>query len=196
MIANLSSLLSSKQTGPLCGGQTAQTRRLSTIPSRTTLPGRPSAVVPTPSLSLLLLLRDLHDIDTNSIKAHALKQILRIAIDVQLSALRILREVQGRNFWHVLIFSLALFFLQLEGNTTDGTTLDTLHQMGGVAGDLWGKNEVNFTSGLDRCGRVEVGERRSGGAQGLTLLRRRFEAMIAISSQMRLLVSKSRVSFG
>jgi hypothetical protein len=48
----------------------------------------------------------------------------------------ILREVEGRNFGDVLILSLTLLFLKLEGDTTDRTPLDTLHQMCGVTGNL------------------------------------------------------------
>ena len=43
-----------------------------------------------------------------------------------------------------MIFSLSLLFLQLEGDTSDGTTLDTFHEMGCVTGDL--ERQVNFCS--------------------------------------------------
>jgi hypothetical protein len=45
-----------------------------------------------------------------------------------------------------LILALTLLFLELEGDTADGTTLDTLHQMCGVSGDL-----VPETLGGDDC---------------------------------------------
>ena len=51
-------------------------------------------------------------------------------------ALRILCKVQRRYLWHVLILPLTLLFLQFEGDTTDGASLDTLHQVGRVAGNL------------------------------------------------------------
>lgn len=44
--------------------------------------------------------------------------------------------VEGRNLGNVLILPLTLLLLELERNTTDGTALDTLHQMGREAGDL------------------------------------------------------------
>ncbi len=36
----------------------------------------------------------------------------------------------------VLHLSLSFFFLQLEGNTSDGAELDSSHKSGGVPGDL------------------------------------------------------------
>jgi hypothetical protein len=109
---------------------------LGIVASCTTLPRRPPTISPTSSLGLLLLLRDLHDIDTDRIEAHALEKVLGVAVDVQLSTLRVLREVQGRDLGHVLIFSFTLLFLQFEGNSTHGAALDALHEMGGVAGNL------------------------------------------------------------
>lgn len=38
-----------------------------------------------------------------------------------------------------MILALTLLFLELEGDTADGTTLDTLHQVSGVTGDLVAK---------------------------------------------------------
>lgn len=39
----------------------------------------------------------------------------------------------------VVVLALALLLLQLEGDTADGALLDTLHQVGGEAGDLVAK---------------------------------------------------------
>ena len=64
--------------------------------------------------------------------------------------------------------------------------------MGGVAGDLIRGFVVLGAVWSGSGGCVEEG----GEWSKLTLLRRRFEAIIAISSQIRLLVSKSRVSLG
>lgn len=64
----------------------------------------------------------------------ALEKILRLGINLQ--SILVLGEVEGRNFGDVLILSLTLFFLELEGDTTDRTTLNTLHQMCCVAGNL------------------------------------------------------------
>jgi hypothetical protein len=67
--------------------------------------------------------------------AHALQHVLGLLVDIELAALR-LSEVEGRNLRHILILPLTLLLLQLEGNTTDGATLDTAHQVGGEAGNL------------------------------------------------------------
>jgi len=44
--------------------------------------------------------------------------------------------VQSRDLRNVVIFTFALLLLQLKGDTSDRTLLDTLHQMGGEASDL------------------------------------------------------------
>ena len=109
----------------------------------------------------------------------ALEEILCLGIDLE--SVLVLGEVEGRDFGDVLILSLTLLFLKLEGDTTDGTTLNTLHQMCSVAGNLFLQLEADSYWQQMR---------------GRTLLRRRFEAMMAISSQILLLVSKSRVNLG
>jgi len=115
--------------------------------------------------------------------AEGLEEVLGVLVDVEHARLGVLGEVEGRDLGDVLVLALALLFLELERDTADGTTLDTLHQVSGVTGDL--ESNQNFA-----LSRVKV----VGGV--LTLLRRRLEAMMAISSQMRLLVSKSRVNLG
>jgi hypothetical protein len=65
----------------------------------------------------------------------ALEEIFCLSINIQSSALS-LREIEGRNFRDVLILSLSLFFLELEGDTTDGTPLNALHQMSCVTSNL------------------------------------------------------------
>ena len=67
----------------------------------------------------------------------ALEEVLSLNIDIELSAL-VLGNIEGRDFRDVLILAFSLFFLELEGDTTDGTTLNTLHQMSGVSGNLFG----------------------------------------------------------
>jgi hypothetical protein len=64
----------------------------------------------------------------------ALEEILCLGIYLQ--SILVLSEVEGRNFGDVLILSLTLLFLKLEGDTTDRTTLNTLHQMCCVTGNL------------------------------------------------------------
>jgi len=95
-----------------------------------------SAKHPSSSLGLLCLLCNWHDVDWNTIETHALQQILGILVDIKLTALAVLGEVEGRDFRNILILSLSLFFLKLERDTSDWATLDTLHEMGGVSGDL------------------------------------------------------------
>ena len=46
------------------------------------------------------------------------------------------RGVKGGGFRDVVVLSFTLFFLELEGNTTDGTLLNTLHQVGREASNL------------------------------------------------------------
>lgn len=115
--------------------------------------------------------------------AEGLEEVLGVLVDVEHARLGVLGEVEGGDLGDVLVLALALLFLELERDTADGTTLDTLHQVSGVTGDL----DCNQKLALFAL----------KGFQGvLTLLRRRLEAMMAISSQMRLLVSKSRVNLG
>ena len=97
---------------------------------------RPVAKSPRTLRNLLLLYGN--NIDGDRIETHALEEIFRLLIDVQEAGLGILCKVEGGHFGDVLIFSLALFFLQFEGDAAYGTALDALHQMGCVAGDLVG----------------------------------------------------------
>ena len=71
-------------------------------------------------------------------------------------ALTVLRKVQGRNLRHVLIFSFPLLFLQLERDATDGSALDTLHEMGGIAGDLLSNNFSGRFNGKNYASRNSV----------------------------------------
>ena len=57
---------------------------------------------------------------------------LGVGVDLE----RVDGDVEGRNFRNVVILALALLLLQLEGDTTDGAALDTLHQVGREASDL------------------------------------------------------------
>ena len=68
--------------------------------------------------------------------SEALEEILCLNIDIELSAL-VLGNIEGRDFGDVLILAFSLFFLELEGDTTDGATLNTLHEMGGVPSNLF-----------------------------------------------------------
>ena len=68
-----------------------------------------------------------------------LEEILGFGINLQLAAFVVLGEVEGRDLGDELILTLTLLFLQLEGDTADGSSLNTLHQMGGVSGNLVAK---------------------------------------------------------
>lgn len=65
--------------------------------------------------------------------AKVLEEVLGLGVDVELTVVGVLGEVQSRDLGNVLILALSLLLLELEGDTTDGTALDTLHQVGGVA---------------------------------------------------------------
>jgi hypothetical protein len=67
---------------------------------------------------------------------HTLQQILSLLIHIQRAALRILTEIQRRNLRHILIFPLALLLLKLKRDTSNGATLNPLHQVGRVPSDL------------------------------------------------------------
>jgi hypothetical protein len=59
--------------------------------------------------------------------AHALEQVLGLLVDVERARLAVLGEVESGDLGDVLVLSLTLLFLKLERDTTNGTTLDTLH---------------------------------------------------------------------
>ena len=86
--------------------------------------------------TLITTLCHRHDVDRDAIEAHALKQILGISINIQLTRFGVLCEVESGDLGDVLILSFTFLFLQFEGDASDGTALDALHQVGGVAGDL------------------------------------------------------------
>jgi hypothetical protein len=65
-----------------------------------------------------------------------LQQVLGLDIDVQLAGLGVLGEVKSRDLGDVLILAFSLLFLELERDTADRSTLDTLHQVGGVTSNL------------------------------------------------------------
>jgi hypothetical protein len=104
-----------------------------------------------------------NNVDRYAIEAHALEQILGVAVDVQLAGFSVLSEVQCGYFRHVLIFAFTLFFLQFEGDASDGAALDTFHEMGRVAGDLE-IFSVSICGRIVRSGRERLeGERGRGG---------------------------------
>jgi hypothetical protein len=68
--------------------------------------------------------------------AKVLDEVAGLEVDLELAALGVLGEVESRDLGNVLILALTLLLLELEGDTTDGTARDTLHQVGGVTGNL------------------------------------------------------------
>ena len=82
--------------------------------------------------------------------AEVLEEVLGLAIDVELAALRVLGEVEGGDLGDELILALTLLFLELEGDSTDWTTLNALHQIGGVTGNLFNQRLAHNSSSLFR----------------------------------------------
>ena len=118
--------------------------------------------------------------------AKVLEEVLSLGIDLELAGLG---EVERGNLGDVLILALTLLLLQLEGDAADGAALDALHQVGGVAGNLQHVNNPFPNPAGARTPHSSIERRR-------TLLRSLLEAMMAISSHTRLLVSKSSVNLG
>ena len=75
---------------------------------------------------------------------NGLQESLGIGIDFDVV------HINDRNSWHVVIASFAFFFLQFEGNATDGTLLNAAHQVSDVACDLvtktLGRNDSNLSA--------------------------------------------------
>lgn len=115
--------------------------------------------------------------------AEALEQVLGLLVDVESTRLAVLGEVESRDLGDVLVLALTLLFLELEGDTADGATLDTLHQVGGVSGDLVPEtlrgNDGDLSSPVSHLSCHEH--------MGVRIL---------TSSQILLLVSKSSDSLG
>lgn len=71
-----------------------------------------------------------------------LEQVAGLEVDVQAALVGQLGEVESGDLGNVLILALTLLLLKLEGDTADGATLDTAHQMGGVTSNLYGNGSV------------------------------------------------------
>ena len=57
---------------------------------------------------------------------------LGVRVDLQ----RVDVDVESGDLGDVVVLALTLLLLELEGDTTDGAALDTLHQVGREASDL------------------------------------------------------------
>ena len=84
--------------------------------------------------------------------AEGLEEVLGLLVDIESTRLGVLGEVESGDLGDVLVLALTLLFLELEGDTADGTTLDTLHQVGGVTSNLvaetLGGNDSDLYSAL------------------------------------------------
>ena len=93
------------------------------------------------------VLLDLGGGDTlEGLKVKGLEQVLGLGIDLDS------RGIQSRELGDVVILALTLLLLKLEGDTTNGSTLNTLHQMGGETSNLvtktLGSNDSNLVANL------------------------------------------------
>ena len=59
--------------------------------------------------------------------AEALEEILGLLVDIQRARLAVLGEIESGDLRDVLILALTLLFLELEGDTADRSSLNTLH---------------------------------------------------------------------
>ena len=84
----------------------------------------------------LLSLGDVDDVDLEVVEAQALEQVLGVGVDVELAGLG-LGNIQSGDLRDILVLALTLLLLELEGDTADRATLDTLHKVGGVTSDLY-----------------------------------------------------------
>ena len=90
--------------------------------------------------------------------AHGLEEVLGLLVDVEHAALAVLGEVESRDLGDVLVLALTLLLLKLEGDTADGTTLDTLHQMGGVTSNLFHTHTISNMFSVEISSVEEVSE--------------------------------------
>ena len=103
--------------------------------------------------SLLALSRNMGDVDGELSETKVLEELSSVLIDIQ-STVGV-GKVKSRDLRNVLITSLTLLLLELEGDTTDGTLLDTLHQVGGVTSNLFAKTlggDVSILTGKTLVG--------------------------------------------
>lgn len=68
------------------------------------------------------------------LEAEGLDQLSGLRVDLQLAGG--VAQVQGRDLGDVLVLSFSLLLLQLEGDTSNGTLLNTLHEVSSVTSDL------------------------------------------------------------
>ena len=112
---------------------------------------------------------------------------LSILIDLQAANHR--TGIKRRHLRYVVIFTLTLLFLELEGDTPDGTLLDTFHQVGCEAGDFVAET-FGWDYGLFGKSSNNGNEHHKLGLIGQLI------GVRTTSSMIRLFVWKSRVRRG
>lgn len=73
------------------------------------------------------------DADGQAVETERAQHVLGVGVNLEAAGSR---GVEGRDLGHVLVLALTLLLLQLERDAADGTTLDTLHEVGGETGNL------------------------------------------------------------
>jgi len=71
------------------------------------------------------------DIDRD-VEVKGVEESLGVGVNLESSN----RSIESGDFGDVVVLALALFLLELERDTTDGSLLDALHQVGGEARDF------------------------------------------------------------
>lgn len=106
-----------------------------------------TTVVTTTTTDISLSSNGVSDLNTRKVfKVDSLQEFLSLRVNFDS------RSVQSREFGNVVVTTFTFFFLQLEGDTADGTTRDTLHQVGGETSNLvtktLGLNDGDFVKDL------------------------------------------------
>lgn len=71
-----------------------------------------------------------------AVETERAKHVLGVGVHLEAAGSR---GVESRDLGNVLVLALTLLFLKLERDTANGTTLDTLHEVGGETGNLVAK---------------------------------------------------------
>lgn len=74
------------------------------------------------------------NLDRERGEAESLEEVGGVVVNLELVVG--VREVKGRDLGDVLVLSFSLLLLQLEGDTSNGTLLNTLHEVSSVTSDL------------------------------------------------------------
>lgn len=96
----------------------------------------PKNLVSLAESSLRSLSRNVLDIK-GELEAEGLEEVSSVLVNIK--SVVSVGKVQSGNLGNVLVTSLSLLLLELEGNTTDGALLNALHQVCGVASNLVAK---------------------------------------------------------